>query len=194
MTLKTPIMTPEQFDAWVMHPENVDKAYEFVAGEIVEKIVSNQRSSQIAYKIGIFIGMFILQHELGRLTGEQGGFVVGNERYIPDVGYMSYARQPIDNDDAYNPLAPDLAVEVLSPTDTAREMRIKVVSYLAAGTVVWVVSPDDEAIEIYVPGEKVRVLGIDDVLDGGMVPPGFSIPLKELFKRRQSEVPSTDAD
>jgi Uma2 family endonuclease len=194
MTLKAPIMTPEQFDAWMMRPENADKAYEFIAGEIVEKMVSNQRSSQIGTRIAVFLGMYLLQHTLGRLTGEQGGYIVNGERYIPDVGYMSYARQPIDNDDAYNPLAPDLAVEVLSPTDTAREMRIKVVSYLAAGTVVWVVSPDDETIEIYVPGEKGRVLGIDDTLDGGTVLPGFSMAVKEIFKRRQGDASPSNAD
>ena len=193
MTLKTPVMTPEQFDAWVLQPEQAEKAYEFIAGEIVEKMVSNQKSSQIAYKIGIFIGMYLIQHELGRLTGEQGGYIISGERYIPDIGYMSYARQPIDNDEAYNPLAPDLAVEVISPTDTPREMRVKVANYLAAGTVVWVVSPDDEQIEIYIPGQSVRVLGIDDTLEGGDVLPGFVISLKTIFKRRTEESNSSDA-
>lgn len=194
MTLKTPIITPEQFDAWVLQPENADKAYEFIAGEIVEKMVSNQRSGQIGAKILAFILMYALQNDLGRVTGEQSGYMINGERYIPDIAYMSYARQPIDNDDTYNPLAPDLAVEVLSPTDTAREMRIKVVSYLAAGTVVWVVSPDDETIEIYVPGEKVRVLGIDDTLDGGTVLPGFSMAVKEIFKRRKGDANLSNTD
>lgn len=196
MTLKMPVMTPEQFDAWVLQPEQAEKSYEFIAGEIVEKMVSNQKSSQIAYRIGIFIGMYLLQHELGRLTGEHGGYMVNSERYMPDVGYMSYARQPIDNDDAYNPLAPDLAVEVISPTDTAKEMRVKIANYLAAGTVVWVVSPDDEQIEIYIPGKSVVVRKIGDTLEGEDVLPGFSVPLETIFKRRTGEPsePQTNED
>jgi Uma2 family endonuclease len=194
MSLKTPVMTPEQFDAWVLQPEQAEKSYEFIAGEIVEKMVSNQKSSQTAYKIGIFIGMYLLQHELGRLTGEQGGYMINGERYMPDIGYMSYARQPIDNEDAYNPLAPDLAVEVVSPTDIAREMRVKVGNYLAAGTVVWVVSPDDEQIEIYIPGQPVRILGIEETLEGGDVLPGFSIPLRTVFKRRTGDTQPSDTD
>jgi len=187
MTLKTPVMTPEQFDAWVLQPEQAEKAYEFIAGEIVEKMVSNQKSAQIGAKILAFIIFHALQHDLGRATGEQGGYMVNSERYIPDIGYMSYARQSIDNDEAYNPLAPDLVVEVISPTDTAKEMRVKIANYPAAGTVVWVVSPDDEQIEIYNPGQPARVLGIEDTLDGGAVLSGFTIALKTIFKRRTEE-------
>jgi len=184
MTLKAPIMTPEQFDVWVLRPENADKSYEFIAGEIVEKMVSNQRSAQIGAKILTFIMLHAMQHDLGRATGEQGGYMINGERYMPDVAYMSYARQPIDNDDAYNPLAPDLVVEVLSPSDSPRETRVKVANYLAAGTVIWVVSPDDEQIEIYVPGQRVCLLGIEDTLDGGAILPGFTLSLETIFKRR----------
>ena len=194
MSLKTPVMTPEQFDAWVLQPEQAEKSYEFIAGEIVEKMVSNQKSAQIGAKLLAFIIFHALQHELGRATGEQGGYMINGDRYMPDIGYMSYARQPIDNDDAYNPLAPDLAVEVISPTDTAREMRVKIVNYLAAGTVVWVVSPDDEQIEIYTPGQPVRMLGIEDTLEGGDILPGFSIPLKTIFQRRTGDTKEPNAD
>jgi Uma2 family endonuclease len=182
MTLKTPIMTPEQFDIWALKPENAEKAYEFIAGEIVEKMVSNQKSSRIGAKIMIFLGIYLIQHDIGRLTGEQGGYAVGGERYIPDVGYISKARQPIPSDDAYNALSPDLAIEVLSPTDTPREMRVKIANYLVAETIVWVVSPDDQRIEIYIPGQPVRVLSIEDTLDGGTVLPGFTLPVKAVFE------------
>jgi Uma2 family endonuclease len=192
MTLKTPVMTPEQFDAWVLQPEQAEKSYEFIAGEIVEKMVSNQKSAQIGAKILAFIIFHVLQHELGRATGEQGGYMINGERYMPDVGYMSYARQPIDNDEAYNPLAPDLAVEVISPTDSPREIRLKVLNYLAAGTVVWVVSPDDEQIEVCIPTQPVHVLKIGDILEGGDVLPGFSVPLETIFKRRTEARNSSD--
>ncbi len=181
MTLKAPIMTPEQFDVWVLRPENADKSYEFIAGEIVEKMVANNESSYIGYNIGAAIHAYAKQHDLGRVSGEQAGYMVNGERYIPDVGYISKLRQPIRNKDAYNPLAPDLVVEVISPTDRPKTLSRKIANYLAAGTVVWVVSPDDQQVDVYVPGQSVRVLGIDDVLDGGTVLPGFILSMNAVF-------------
>jgi Uma2 family endonuclease len=179
MSLKTPVMTPEQFDAWVLQPEQAEKSYEFIAGEIVEKMVSNSESSYIGYNIGAAIHNYAHEHDSGRISGEQAGFMVNGERYIPDVGYISKARQPVRNKDAYNPLAPDLVVEVISPTDRPKNLSRKIANYLAAGTVVWVVLPDDLQIDVYIPGQPVRVLGIDDTLDGGTVLPGFSLPVKQ---------------
>ena len=115
MSVQIPIMTPEQFDQWALHPDHADRAYEFIAGEIVEKMVSNNESSNIGYNIGAAIHAYAREHDSGRVSGEQGGYIVNGERYIPDVGYISKARQAVRSKDAYNPLAPDLAVEVVSP-------------------------------------------------------------------------------
>ena len=66
---------------------------------------------------------------------------------------------------------PDLAVEVLSPTNYADEMRIKVVNYLLAGTTVWVVDPINKRVEVYIPNQSPFIVGIDGELDGGTVLP-----------------------
>ncbi|MGQ9889985.1 MAG: Uma2 family endonuclease [Aggregatilineales bacterium] len=85
------------------------------------------------------------------MTGADGGYVVGGERYIPDVAFISFTRQPEPSHAAYNPQPPDLAVEVLSPPDKAAVLRIKIVNYLRAGTAVWLVDPAQKTVEIYTP-------------------------------------------
>jgi Uma2 family endonuclease len=108
--------------------------------------------------------------------------MVADERYIPDVAYNSFAQQSKLTDDAYYPHSPDLAIEIMSPTDRERQILIKVGNYLAAGTTVWVVYPDEEAVYIYTPGEKVQILGKEDMLDGGDVIPGFTLELSKIFR------------
>ncbi len=78
------------------------------------------------------------QHHIkGHITGADGGYIVKGERYIPDIGFISVERQPESSHDTYNPVHPDLAVEVVSPTDGERNLAIKIANYVAAGTVVW---------------------------------------------------------
>lgn len=107
--------------------------------------------------------------------------MVSGERYIPDAAFISKTRQPTPSHDAYNPLAPDLAVEVVSPTDDPAAMRIKVVNYLRAGTTAWVVDPYKKHVEVYAPGQPVRIMGINDILDGGTLLPGFMLTVKDIF-------------
>jgi Uma2 family endonuclease len=70
---------------------------------------------------------------------------------------------------------------VLSPTDKPRDVRRKISNYLATGTIVWLVDPDMETIEIHAPGQPVQVLKIGDTLTGGTLLPGFSLALSEVF-------------
>lgn len=116
--------------------EQSDKDYELIGGEIVE-VVSHSFSSYIAARLLIKIGMFVEANQSGYVTGADGGYIVGDERYLPDVGFISGKRLSQPPHETYISLAPDLAVEVKSPTDREMLMTIKVSNYLAAGTVVW---------------------------------------------------------
>ena len=79
-------------------------------------------------------------------------------------------------------LAPDLAVEVLSPSDTPKEMREKRSDYLDAGTaVVWLVDLEARGVEVWTPGAAPRWVGEDGTLDGAPVLPEFSVPVRRLF-------------
>ena len=179
--LRTRYASVKEFDEWVQRPENAERHFEFIGGEIVE-VVSNNYSSEIALFIGAKLSLFVREHGLGRVTGADGGYMVLGERYIPDVGFISKAKQPKPSREAYNPNPPDLAVEVLSPSNKEADMSFKVVNYTLAGTVVWLVDPDRQMVEVYVPGQPpVKVAG-DGVLDGGAILPGFSLVVSDLFQ------------
>ncbi|MBN2305584.1 MAG: Uma2 family endonuclease [Anaerolineae bacterium] len=131
----------------------------------------------------LFLGMYLLQHNTGGVTtGADGGYEIPGERYIPDVAYVSAARQSEPSENAYGPIPPDLAVEVLSPSNTAHEMRIKIVNYLSVNTTVWVVDPDRRVVEVYVPGQPVRTLAANATLDGGDLLPGFALAVGDIFQ------------
>jgi Uma2 family endonuclease len=173
-------LTVQEFDHIASLPENREKRLEFIGGEIVE-VVSNNYSSEVAAEILGEMRTHVKRHKLGRITGADGGYVVAGERYIPDVAFISFARQPEPSHEAYNPNAPDLAVEVLSPTDDPANVRIKIVNYLRAGTTVWVVDAIKKQIEVYVPNQAPVTLTVEDTLDGGAVLPGFKLAVKEIF-------------
>jgi Uma2 family endonuclease len=170
----------EDFDRLVGLPENTDRQLEYIGGRIVE-VVSNNLSSKIAGGILGELYLFLKRNPLGYLTGADGGYMVVGERYIPDVAFISKSKQPAPSREAYNPNPPDLAVEVLSPSNDAGDIRIKVANYVLTGTQVWVVWPDEKQIEVYVPGQPVTVLSIGDSLDGGDVLPGFTLRVNDVF-------------
>ena len=183
MAIGRQVITTEQFDVFINRPENADKLFELVAGEIVE-VPSNPYVSQLSLLIGAFILTFVRKHKLGHVTGEAGGYMVSGERYAPDVGYISSVKQSQLVKEGYNPNPPDLAVEVISSNSSAElnKLRVKITNYHSVGTVVWVVKPDEKQIEVHIAGETVIVYGESDTLSGGDVLPGFEMPLSEIFE------------
>lgn len=185
MVLQTQFVTAEQFDEFIQRPDLGDVIYELIGGEIVE-VPSNTFVSEVAQLIGFFIRLFIRENEIaGHVTGADGGFMVGGERFAPDVAYVSKARQPELAQQGYNPNPPELAVEVISDENNMEEqrnLRRKLASYLAVGTVVWIVYPFSKLVDVHVPGQATRTLGLDDSLDGGEILPGFSLAVKDIFE------------
>ena len=180
MVLQTRPMTDADFDRFVALPENADRNFEFIAGEIVE-VVSNSKSSSTAGKLIGRVSVHADDNHLGRVTGADGGYMVFGEKYIPDAAFISYKRQPIDPEVAYNPIAPDLAIEVLSPGNTEIEMTRKIGNYLAAGTVVWAADYVTKTIDVYTPGQPRKTLRVGDFLEGGDVLPGFRLEVAKVF-------------
>lgn len=171
----------EQFEQLAALPENAHRRLELIGGEVVE-VVSNTDASEIGALVLAAIALFLKTTKLGRLTGADGGYQVSGEYYIPDVGFISKARQPERPHTTWNPLAPDLAVEVVSPTDRRQDIADKVANYLLAGTLVWYVYPEQREIRVYAPGQPAKTLRIKDALDGGAVLPGFKLPLEQVFQ------------
>ncbi|MGB7341961.1 MAG: Uma2 family endonuclease [Phototrophicaceae bacterium] len=184
MAIPTKRILVEDFDEWILLAENTDKSFEYIGGEVYE-VVSNNYASKIALEIGFHIKLFMRTHKVeGHLTGADGGYMVAGERYIPDIGYISAMRQANSSHDAYNPNHPDLAVEVISPTDSPQKITIKVGNYLAAGTVVWIVRPKEEQVEVFVSGQPVQILTHGDILDGGAVLRGFQLDVADIFPKK----------
>lgn len=179
----TDAISLEAFEAFVALPENANKRFELVNGEIIE-VPSNPFASDISSIINYYVRDYVIHHRIGFVTGEAGGYMVNGEPYAPDVAYISKIKQPKLARQGYNPNPPDLAVEVEYPTSakSERSLRLKLFNYLAVGTLVWVVYPETRQIEVYAPGgEPVKILGINDTLDGGAVLPGFTLALSQIF-------------
>jgi Uma2 family endonuclease len=178
-------ITVEEFDTFAALAENADKLLEYIGGEIVVS-PSNPYSSEVASKINFYIQLFLRDQGLGgHVTGEAGGYMVSGERYAPDVAYISKDRQPELVREGYNPNPPQLAVEIISPSDTDQKLRIKLANYLAAGTLVWVVYPETETVEVYAPGQPVQILGGEDILDAGDALPGFTLTISDIFPAKE---------
>lgn len=181
MAVPVPVTTIEQFEDFITQAENAERRFEFIMGEIVE-LVSNNYASIVAGWILYYIRQHLQENGLdGDITTTDGGYRIGNQRYMPDVGFISRTRQPEPSQETWNPTPPDLAVEVLSPTDDLRKAMIKVGNYLAVGSVVWVVDPAAQTVDIYRPCKAVVSLGIDGTIEDNSTLPGFSLPVSAIF-------------
>lgn len=182
MTIQEQFYTVEQFEAFVQQPDNADKLFEFIGGEIVE-VPSNPFVSKIAGLILTFFNLYLFDHPIGHITGEAGDYMVSGERYAPDVAFISLKKQPELAKEGYNPNPPDLAVEIISSNRTAErdQLRVKISNYLAVETVVWVVKPEQKQIEVHIHGQSVKIYREQDPIDGGDVLPGFTLTVSRIF-------------
>lgn len=167
--------------------EAEDCLCELVEGTLVEKPVG-YREAILAMAIGGTLRNFVVPRRLGLVSGPDSTLRVrkGIVR-LPDVAFVSFARLPggkIPNE-AIPPISPDIAIEVLSPSNTRREMARKRTEYFGGGTrLVWEFDPERRTVDVYTSADAApRTLGQSDVLDGDDVLPGFSISLTELFAR-----------
>jgi Uma2 family endonuclease len=161
--------------------------YELVAGELKVMTPAGSRHGQIVMAIAALLGPHVRLHRLGVLFSPDTGFRLASDPdtvRAPDVAFVCAERIPESGvPDGYFPGAPDLAVEVVSPTDRLIEVEDKVTEYFAAGArLVWVVNPKHRRVTVHALGVPPRVLGPDDRLDGGDVVPGFDCAVREIFE------------
>ncbi len=162
--------------------------YELVAGTLVEKTLGRYESS-LAMWMGMFLGQFLTENPIGQMTAPDGAYdtIDGHSR-LPDVGFVTTARVVAAGaeNDSVMPIPPDLAVEILSPGNTPKEMDNKLREYFAAGVrLVWYVEPRAKTVRVFTSPENVTELSEDDTLDGGDVLPGFELSIREWFQRAE---------
>jgi Uma2 family endonuclease len=172
--------------------ERHDRLCELIDGTLVEKAAWWQES-QLNAIIACRLMNFVSANRLGKVFGPDGMFRLEPEQIrIPDVAFISKQRfagravQP----SAFWELGCDLAVEVISPSNTRREMERKLNDYFAAGVaIVWLVYLNPREVVVYTaPNSSVTLRG-EELLDGGAVLPGFSVPVAQLF----AELDATEA-
>jgi Uma2 family endonuclease len=159
-----------------------DGKYELVDGELLHLSPAGARHGDVVAELLARMRLFVKERRIGRVFDGQTGFRLpdGNLR-SPDISFVAAARLPGDVPAGFLHVAPDLAVEVLSPTDRAGDLAHKVGEYLAVGVrLLWVVDPEKGTAVVYRPGAPPRTVREDGALDGADVIPGFSCSLAAL--------------
>jgi Uma2 family endonuclease len=171
-----------------------DRLCELVDGVLVEKPMG-MRESVLAMKLGALLLGFVEPRKLGVVAGADGmlQLKVALVR-IPDVAFISWSRFPGGRlpTEAAPLVAPDLAVEILSPSNTKREMSRKLREYFEAGAgLVWYIDPNLRTVAVHTDaGDPKVVLSAGDILDGGAVLPSFKLSLADLFSALEQQAPS----
>jgi Uma2 family endonuclease len=180
------------FDPWpgsateadLLRKVEVDKQLcELINGTLVEKPMGLYESTVAAALIHVLMN-FVLPRRLGAVSGEAGTLRLAPKLVrLPDVAFISSKRfvgktplEPIPS------IAPDLAVEILSESNTKREIDRKIAEYFTAGTLLcWIIDPATRTAKVYTSPSQWQPIEPTGTLDGGDVLPGFKLPLKELF-------------
>lgn len=163
---------------------NPEKEYEVVDGQPEEKVMGGARHGGVGARLIIELGMHVKTHRLGGVYGPDTTFQIGKNERLPDVSFVSAERIPEDGEpEGIWPIAPDLAVEIISPTDLYEKVNGKVKEYFAAGVrQVWVISPEHKTVAIYRSPTQVIILSEEDELISDDIVPGFRCRIKELFQ------------
>jgi Uma2 family endonuclease len=169
-----------------------DRLVELVDGILVEKGMGF-REGFLGLWIGHLLQVYLDTDNLGLVAGSDGmiRFKLDLVR-MPDVSFIRWDSVDDPNEienpaGAFLEVPPDLAVEVLSPSNTRREMEIKLGEYAKAGVkLVWYVDPERKEVDVYPKGnpKRKKTLGVTDTLDGGNVLPGFAVPVARIFESR----------
>lgn len=184
MVIRDKIITASEFYT-LMEERDDDRRFELVEGTIIEMAPPKSINSYIALKVGMYLGLYVEENDLGYVFGADGGFALSaTDVRIPDASFVAKARIQGKMPDLI-PNAPDLAVEVISPSETPASINEKTRLYFDTGAkAVWIIYPDNHLAEIRTPSDEgfhVITVGIDDNLRAKSVLPDFELPLRKIF-------------
>lgn len=158
---------------------------ELVRGRVVREPPAGFRHGSLAGRLTGLLGRFVDDHDLGVVLTADTGFVLLDEPptiRAPDVAFVSKANLPPEPPVGYARFAPDLAVEIVSPSNTWSEIQSKVRDYLNAGSsIVWVVDPESRTVTVYRSPDEIRLLRAGDRIEGGELLAGLSLEVARLF-------------
>lgn len=189
VTTPVALMTAEEL---LRYPQP-DKRVELVRGHVVVREPPGMRHGETAMRLGVAISNFLSDDRVSRGAAESRGRVVTCDSGFtlarnpdtvrgPDVAYVSRQRWAGPLPEGYGEFAPDLAVEIRSPSDRPSAVLAKVSDWLEAGALlVWVIDTARQQVHVYRADGSQAVHGAADALSGGDVLPGFSLGLAALF-------------
>lgn len=177
-------------DVWELahRPENDNIHFELIDGELFEMSPPGLQHGDLAVEIAYYLKDFVKKQDLGKVTVETGYHPPDTRVTLlsPDVAFFSKERMPQSDPRKYVPIMPDLVVEILSPSDSLRQIRRKAAIYLNNGTeLVWIVRPSEMGVDVCRSAEgaglQIDFVGPEGKLYGEDVLPGFELALKLLF-------------
>ena len=163
-----------------------DDRVELIDGDVISMSPASDESSSVSATIVYLVSAHVRPRKLGRVYNAEAGFVLFPDRAtvrVPDVAFVRADRMPQGEARRhFVPVAPDLAVEVISPSDRARDIAAKAAMYQEAGVpLVWLVDPETQTVTVLTLGQESVTLGVEDELDGGDVLPEFRVAVAEIF-------------
>jgi Uma2 family endonuclease len=160
--------------------------YELIEGKLRRMSPAGDEHGRVGMELAIALGSHVKQNKLGKLYLAETGFLIHTNPdtvRAPDIAFVRMERfQQTPRVKSYRMGAPDLAIEVTSPSDAVSEVEEKVTEWLEAGALmVWVVSPKLKTVTVYRSLTDINILTEKDTLDGGKVVPGFQLTVAEIF-------------
>ena len=177
------IYSLEEFTA-LPEPED-GTSYELLDGKLLVMTPTGRKHGKLGGNLYGYLWNFAREHQSGEVYQPDTGFIMQPDTVrIPDVAFVAAGRLTEDVEDEYIQLAPDLAVEVISPTDRLTEVAEKARFYQKAGVrLVWVINPRKQTVQVYHEANTTpTLLSIEDELDGEDVLPGFKLKIRTLFE------------
>ena len=159
---------------------------ELIRGVLCETMPAGHRHGVIVTNLVLALATFVKPQRLGSLVASDSGVWLERDPDTvrePDIAFTSAEKIPLDaNIPGYAEVVPDLVVEIVSPSDSRREVHDKAVMWLSHGArLAWVVHPDTRTVDVHRADGEVSTVGPDGDLDGGEVLPGFSCSLSDIF-------------
>jgi Uma2 family endonuclease len=178
-------MTAEEFCDWVHRPENENKWFELVRGEVIELPPPMKIHGVVCLNTGRIVGNYAFRRRKGYVTVNDAGIILERDPDTvrgPDVALYEDAQTFEELHPKYGEVSPLLAVEVLSPNDRADRIIRKITDYLRNGVaLVWLIDPEVRTVTVYSANCGPHLLTEGDELDGGEVLPGFRCRVAEFF-------------
>ncbi len=187
MAVQERYMSADTFADLVELPEYQDRVLELVQGVIIDMPKPKRIHGVVVAELTFRLTAYIKENDLGEVTSGDPGFVLERNNYGRDtvrgldIAFISGERLSTPPDDNWYELGPDLAVEVISPSNMAVDLHLKVTQLLNAGArLVWLVYPQNRTVVAHTADGAVTLTEAD-TLSGGDVLPGFEIPVGDIF-------------